>query len=154
MISDNITMAEATRSQTAIRKGIDNTPSPEIIQNMKTLAENVFEPVRKHFGGKPIAVTSFYRSPALNEAIGGSALSQHCHGTAMDIDCDVFGGISNTMLFNYIRRFLEFDQLIWEFSNPDGSPAWVHVSFVKGENRRQVLKADRVKGKVVYQNIY
>jgi hypothetical protein len=138
-ISDHITYAEAIHSQTAKRKGIDNTPNPAQVENMKLLAEKVFEPLRKWVGG-PIKVNSFFRSPELNEAIGGSKTSQHCKGQAIDID-DVYGKRSNAEMFTYIREILDFDQLIWEFGT-DMNPNWIHVSYVsKEDNRNRCLKA-------------
>lgn len=138
-ISDHITYAEAIHSQTAKRKVIDNTPNPAQVENMKIIAEKVFEPLRKWVGG-PIKVNSFFRSPELNEAIGGSKTSQHCKGQAIDID-DVYGKRSNAEMFNYIREILDFDQLIWEFGT-DMNPNWVHVSYAsKEDNRNRCLKA-------------
>lgn len=114
---------------------------------MQALAENVFEPLREHFG-HPIYITSFYRSPELNKAIGGSPSSQHCKGEAIDID-DVIGESTNADFFNYIKDNLDFDQLIWEFGN-DGSPNWVHVSYRASNNRGNVLKAVKENGKTKY----
>jgi len=116
-ISEHISIKEATRSNTAERLGIDNFPDSPTLANMQALAENVFEPLRKHFG-HPIYITSFYRSSELNKAIGGSSKSQHCKGQAIDID-DVIGSSTNADFFNYIKDNLEFDQLIWEFGNDD-----------------------------------
>lgn len=144
-ISKNITYHEATKSQTAVRNGISNDPTPEHLANMQLLAEKIFEPVRAWYK-KPITISSFYRSPALNKAIGGSATSQHCKGQAMDIDA----GDDNHKLFNYILNNLDFDQMIWEFGdirNPD----WVHVSFNAKGNRKEVLRAVKVNGITVYK---
>ena len=150
MISKNITFAEATKSQSAIRLGINNEPNKEQIEAMKYVAENIFERVRAHFGNKPIAISSFFRNFATNKAVGGSQTSQHCKGEAMDIDADTFGGITNKEIFNYIKDNLDFDQLIWEFGT-NNNPDWVHVSLTKGLNKRQVLKAVKNEfGKVVY----
>lgn len=150
MISKNITFAEATKSQSAIRLGINNEPNEEQIEAMKYVAENIFERVRSHFGNKPIAISSFFRNFATNKAVGGSQTSQHCKGEAMDIDADTFGGITNKEIFNYIKDNLDFDQLIWEFGT-NNNPDWVHVSLTKGLNKRQVLKAVKNEfGKVVY----
>jgi len=147
-ISKHISYKEATQSQTAVRKGIKNEPDAYQLQNMQTLAENVFEPIREHFG-VPIAINSFFRSPKLNKAIGGAAGSQHTQGRAIDID-DTLGGVSNKQMFEWIKENLDFDQLIWEFGN-DSNPDWVHVSYVSStENRKRVLKASRQNGKTVY----
>ena len=138
-ISDHITYAEAIHSNTAKRRGIDNTPSEIQVLSMKLLADKIFEPLRKFVGG-PIKVNSFFRSVALNEAIGGVASSQHCKGQAIDID-DVYGKKSNAEMFTYIREILDFDQLIWEFGT-DMNPNWIHVSYVsKEDNRNTCLKA-------------
>jgi hypothetical protein len=138
-ISDHITYAEAIHSQTAKRKGIDNTPNPNQIEAMKLLAEKVFEPLRKWVGG-PIKVNSFFRSPELNTAIGGSKTSQHCKGQAIDID-DVYGYKTNSEMYHWIKENLSFDQMIWEFGT-DTQPNWIHVSYVSEENNRnRCLKA-------------
>jgi len=147
-ISKHISYKEATFSQTATRKDIDNTPSEEVLQRMKTVAENIFEPLRAHVGG-PIKINSFYRSIMLNTAIGGSKSSQHTRGEAIDID-DTLGVMSNKDMFTFIKDELDFDQLIWEFGD-DENPAWVHVSYVSPENnRRRILKASKVNGKTTY----
>lgn len=148
-ISNHITYREATKSDTAIRHGIDNTPDRATIARMKLVAEKVFEPVRKHFG-IAIAITSFFRCSALNLIIGGSKTSQHVTGEAMDIDGDNFGLVSNTEIFNYIKDNLDFDQLIAEFANPDESPQWVHVSWKAEGNRKQVLRSIRKNGVTSY----
>ena len=119
---------------------------------LKTLAENIFQPIREHFGS-PIWVSSGYRSAALNKAIGGAASSQHCTGEAIDIDMDSStSGVTNRMVFDYIKDNLVFDQLIYEFGDSK-NPDWVHVSYEStGKQRKQVLKAVRVNGKTTYQN--
>ena len=151
-ISTHLNLAEVTRSDSAKRHGIDNTPTAEHLENFKLLAEKVFEPIRLHFK-EPIFISSGYRSKALNDFIGGSASSQHCKGQAIDIDMDGSkGGVTNKMVFDFIVSRLDFDQLIWEFGT-DSNPDWVHVSYAKTGNRKQKLKAVRVGGKTVYQNI-
>lgn len=149
MVSKNISYKEATHSTTAKRLGIDNTPDSEQFSNMVYVAENVFQPIREHFG-VPIYVSSFFRSEALNKAIRGSSSSTHMKGEAMDLDADVYGKVSNADIFHYIKDNLEVDQLIWEFGT-DQNPAWVHVSLSKGNNRNQILVAKRVDGKTVYE---
>jgi len=149
-LSENLSLAEVTRSDSAKRFGISNMPTPEHIENFKKLAENIFQPIRKHFG-KPIHISSGYRSLALNKLIKGSATSQHCSGEAIDIDMDGSGsGITNKQVFDYIKDNLVFDQLIWEFGttvNPD----WVHVSFEStGKQRKQILRAIKPGGKTSY----
>ena len=149
MVSKNISYKEATHSTTAKRLGIDNTPNAEQFSNMVYVAENVFQPVREHFG-VPIYVSSFFRSEALNKAVRGSSSSTHTKGEAMDLDADVYEGVTNAQIFEYIKNNLEFDQLIWEFGT-DENPAWVHVSLSKRNNRKQVLKAVRVDGQTHYE---
>ena len=148
-LSENLTLKEAIKSSTAIRLGIDNEPKIEHLENLKAIAQNVFQPIRKHFG-VPIAVTSGYRSEALNSAIKGSSRSQHCKGEALDLDADVFGGVSNKQIFEYILDHIEYDQLIWEFGS-DQDPDWVHVSYKKEGNRGQILRAVRKNNKTRYE---
>tara|TARA_R100000734_G_C3260384_1_gene59253 strand:+ start:70 stop:525 length:456 start_codon:yes stop_codon:yes gene_type:complete len=151
MISKHISNKESVYSRTALRLGIDNTPTEEHKENMIKLAEEVFEPLRAYVGG-PIKINSFYRSPELNKAIGGSSKSQHCHGQAMDID-DTFGRMTNAEMFEFIREHLDFDQMIWEFGN-DNNPDWVHVSYVSPkENRQRCLLAYKENGKTKYKVI-
>ncbi len=147
-ISNNISYSEAIRSNTATRRGIDNTPGDYEITNMVGIAENIFEPLRKWVGG-PIKINSMFRCEELNTAIGGSSRSQHCQGRAIDVD-DTFGNKTNAEMFNYIKENLNFDQLIWEFGD-DANPDWVHVSYIsKEENRNRILKASRINGKTTY----
>ena len=151
IISDHITYAEAIHSNTAKRRGIDNTPSEVQVLSMKLLADKVFEPLRKWVGG-PIKVNSFFRSVALNEAIGGAASSQHCKGQAIDID-DVYGRKTNAEMYKWIQENLDYDQMIWEFGT-DTQPNWIHVSYVsKEENRNKCLKAYKEHGKTKYKVI-
>ena len=150
-ISDHITYAEAIHSNTAKRRGIDNTPSEVQVLSMKLLADKVFEPLRKWVGG-PIKVNSFFRSVALNEAIGGAASSQHCKGQEIDID-DVYGRKTNAEMYKWIQENLDYDQMIWEFGT-DTQPNWIHVSYVsKEENRNKCLKAYKEHGKTKYKVI-
>ena len=149
-LSKNLSLAEVTKSATAKRRGIANEPTIEHLENLKAVAENIFQPLREEFMC-PIFVSSGYRSEALNEAIGGSKTSQHSTGQALDLDADVYGVITNADIFNYIIDRLTFDQLIWEFGT-DENPDWVHVSFNKdNRNRLQVLKAVRKEGKTKYE---
>ena len=153
-LSKNLSLAEVTKSTTAKRLGIDNTPDEWTIQNLKQIAINVFQPLRDAFGF-PIYVSSGYRSAELNTAIGGSRRSQHMEGRALDLDADVFGGCTNSQIFNWIKENVEFDQLIWEFGDDD-NPDWVHVSYVyDGVNRKRCLKACRDdNGKTYYEVIF
>ena len=151
MISKHISYKEGVYSTTAIRKGIDNTPTDDHLYFMEIIAEEIFEPLRTYVGG-PIKINSFYRSPELNTAIGGSATSQHCKGQAMDID-DTFGKMSNAEMYHWIKENLDFDQMIWEFGDDD-NPAWVHVSYVSpSKNRNRCLKAYKQSGKTKYKVI-
>jgi hypothetical protein len=150
-ISKHISYKEATRSATALRLGIENTPNEYELQNMEIIAKKVFEPLREAVDA-PIKINSFFRSEKLNKAIGGSGKSQHCQGRAIDID-DVYGSVSNAYMFYYIKDNLDFDQLIWEFGS-DANPDWVHVSYVdEDSNRKRCLKAIREDGKTKYIDI-
>ncbi len=146
-LTKNFTTEEFTRSQTAIRQNIDNTPTEEHIENMQLLCEMVLQPVRDHFG--PIAINSGFRGVVLNKAIGGSWKSQHCEGKAVDIECP---GTSNRYVAEWISENCTFDQLILEFHRkgvPDSG--WVHVSYNRGSNRMQRLRAVKEDGKTVYK---
>jgi hypothetical protein len=151
-ISTHLNLAEVTRSDSAKRHNIDNTPTAEHLENFKLLAEKVFEPIRLHFK-TPIFISSGYRSKALNDLIKGSSSSQHCKGEAIDIDMDGSkGGVTNKMVFDFIVSRLDFDQCIHEFGT-DENPDWVHVSYTKGKNRKQKLRAVRTNGKTSYITI-
>ena len=148
MISKHISYKEGVYSNTATRRGIENTPNDEQLKCMETIAEEIFEPLRAYVGG-PIKINSFFRSPELNKAIGGSGKSQHCKGQAIDID-DTFGRMTNAEMYHWIKEYLDFDQMIWEFGDDD-NPAWVHVSYVSAEdNRNRCLKAYKENGKTAY----
>jgi hypothetical protein len=125
----NFTLEELTQTST----GLPNEPTPIEIQNLQSLAFNVLQPLRDRLG-RPIKVTSGFRSQAVNHAVGGSPTSQHRVGQAADLVCE-----DNAMLFDIIKTQLRFDQLIWESGN-DFQPAWVHVSFNPAYNRNEVLK--------------
>lgn len=127
------TIDELCRSETAQRKGINNTPTDNVRKNLTALVDNVLDPLRDWYG-KPIYVNSGYRCPALNKAVGGVANSQHLTGQAADIDTN--NTAENHKLMKHIEENLDFDQLIWE-----NGGAWVHVSYRSdGKNRRQVLR--------------
>jgi hypothetical protein len=150
-ISQHISHKEATRSVTAMRLGIDNTPNEYQLQNMELIAEKIFEPLRQKAGG-PIKINSFFRCEDLNKAIGGSSRSQHCQGRAIDLD-DTYGFMTNAEMYNYIKEKLDFDQIIWEFGT-DENPDWVHVSYVDADsNRKRCLKAYKDNGKTAYKVI-
>lgn len=134
-ISTHITLKEATTSQTATRLGIDNTPDTQTIERMKVVAEKCFEPMREWYG-KPLTVSSFYRCPELNKAVGGSKTSQHVKGEAIDIDTG--SRTENKKLLEWAKANLIFDQLLYEFGDETG-PEWVHISFSLSGNRNQYL---------------
>jgi zinc D-Ala-D-Ala carboxypeptidase len=141
-ISQHVSYAEAIKSQAAIRNRFDNTPGAIELANMKKVAEMCFEPLRKHFNC-PIGISSFYRSRFVNTLIGGAKNSQHLTGQAMDIDADIFGGVTNAQIFEWLKKNVDFDQLIWEYGD-DKNPAWVHISYVSPQkNRRQILRIKR-----------
>lgn len=135
-LTKNFSLIELTSSETAVRKGIDNTPNQVVVTNLKELCENVMQPLRDWYG-KPINITSGYRSPKLNKAIGGSSTSDHCYGCAIDF---TLPKEDYKMVFDWIRTNLTFDQILWEFGD-DTAPQWIHVSFRLGNNRKQVLRA-------------
>lgn len=147
-LSKNLTLAECTKSQTATRHGIDNSPGSKELQNLKLVAEKIFQPIREHFG-KPIAVTSGFRCQELNRMIGGSSTSSHMKGQALDIDAHIFGGLKNSEIVAFALAHLDYDQLIWEFGTND-EPAWVHISYRKEGNRNQFLQAVRINGRTKY----
>ena len=135
-LSGHFSLAELTKSQTATRKGIDNKPTLDHIENLTELCTQVLEPTRRNFG-KPMVISSGYRSEELCEAIGSSKNSQHAKGQAADFE---MFGVDNKELAKYIKNNLVFDQLILEFYNPDDpSSGWVHCSYSKEENRKQSL---------------
>ena len=148
-----LTLGEVVRSESAKRNGISNMPTEEHLENMKALGVNVFDKIREHFG-KPIGLSSGYRSEELNNAIKGSSkTSQHCKGEAFDIDADIHGGLTNSEIFDFVRKNLDFDQMIWEYGT-DAQPDWVHVSFKRnGGNRKAILRCKRVNGAPSYTNM-
>ena len=145
-LSKNFTLQEFTKSQTALRLGIDNNPSSEHLDAARLLFDTVVQRVRDHFG--PTVINSGYRGPELNEAVGGSSKSQHCKGEAVDIEVP---GIPNATVAEWIKDNCDFDQLILEFYTP-GIPdsGWVHVSYKADGNRRSILTATKQDGKTVY----
>ena len=151
-LSNNFTLNELTKSQTATRKGINNEPATEHVENLIHLAKTILQPVREHFG-KPVMISSGYRSPELCEAIGSSAKSQHAKGEAADFEIP---GIDNKELATWIVANTEFDQLILEFYiENDPNSGWVHCSVKTPpeEGRKQILQAKKIEGKTVYEPI-
>ena len=142
-ISENISYKEAVRSETAKRLGISNKPKKEHIENMELIAEKIFQPLRE-WVDHPIRINSFYRSEELNSRIGGAVSSANKDGLAIDLDS--LGGKTNLEMLHYIKDNLEFDVLINEYPNEEGEPKWIHVSWNKKKNRKQVLEIKR-KGK-------
>ena len=147
-LTENFSLAEMTKSETALRLDLPNDPEPDHLENMKALAENVLQPVRNYFG-MGVKVNSAYRHPDVNKAVGGSTTSDHCKGMAADIEIP---GIPNAELAEWIQNNLEFRQLILEFYTP-GVPdsGWVHVSYNPADNKKQVLTAMKENGKTVYK---
>jgi len=145
-LSENFTLQEFTKSQTALRHGIDNTPSEEHLSAAKKLFAEVVQPVRNQFG--VTVINSGYRGPELNAKVGGSSRSQHCKGEAVDIEVP---GVPNAEVAQWIADNTDFDQLILEFYTP-GVPdsGWVHVSHTT-ENRGEILTAMKENGKTVYK---
>lgn len=151
-LSEHLSLKEVISSDTAKRLGISNQPTPEHLNNLKLVAEKIFEPIRNHFD-KPIKVSSGYRSKELNSSIPGSSLtSQHCSGEALDLDQDDMPtGVTNKMVFEYIKNNLTFDQLILEYPDEFGLPSWVHVSYESnGKQRKQILIAHKENNSVKY----
>lgn len=141
-LSPHFTLGEMTVSQAASRRGLDNTPGPAVIEALKALCVNLLEPIRVHYG-RPVVVTSGYRSPRVNKAVGGSPTSQHCLGEAADFTVP---GVSNLAVARWIRDTLEYDQLIYEF----GEGGWIHASWRASRRRSQELSAQRTTRGTVY----
>jgi hypothetical protein len=148
-LSANFTLKELTRSDTADRLDIDNTPNEEQIEALRLLCENILQPVRDHFG-KPVKINSGFRCPTLNQATGGSATSDHCKGQACDFEID---GVSNPELAEWVSQNCKYTQLILEFYT-QGQPnsGWVHVSYDPNNLKKQELTAVKVAGKTTYLN--
>ena len=148
-LSRNFTLSELIKSDTAIRKGINNNPNAEQIEKLKALCENILQPVRDHFGR--VKVTSGFRSVELCEAIGSSSRSQHARAEAADFEVV---GVDNAELFDWIKNNLQPDQLILEFYTP-GEPnsGWIHASWIEGTPRASYLHAYRSEGKTKYRPV-
>jgi zinc D-Ala-D-Ala carboxypeptidase len=146
-LTKNFTLEEMTKSETALRHDLENTPNEQEISSMKLLAEKVLQPVRDHFG-KGVKVNSGFRNQDVNQKVGGSRNSDHTRGQACDIEIP---GIPNAELAEWIKDNLQFNQLILEFYTP-GVPdsGWVHVSYIPEDNKKQVLTATKKDGKTVY----
>jgi zinc D-Ala-D-Ala carboxypeptidase len=143
-LSKNFSLKEMIRSDYASRKGIDNTPSSLVVNNLMLLADKVLQPIRDQFGA--VIINSGYRSPQLNVAIGGSKTSDHVLGLAADIEVP---NLSNYMLAKWCEQNLKFKQLILEFYTPgDVDSGWVHISY---GSKQQVLTAVKENGKTIYK---
>jgi len=140
-LSEHFTLEELTKSETALRLGIENKPDEDEIVNLVELCNRILEPVRKHFG-IPFSPNSAYRGPKLNKAIGASSKSQHQTGHAVDIE---LVGVDNYELAKWIEGNLNFDQLILEFYTGHPSSGWVHISLIEEFNRRKVNTFDGKK---------
>jgi hypothetical protein len=151
-LTKNFSLEELTRSDTAERKGIDNSPTAEHIHNLAALCENVLQPLRdklKH----SIRVTSGYRSEKLNNAIGGSKTSEHSFGKAADIKLIIDGENKSELLYlSILEMGIPFRQMIWEFGDEE-TPSWVHISFNKDDNKKQTLRAYKENNKTKYSTI-
>ena len=145
-ISTHISFEEATKSETAIRKGIKNIPNKEQLENMKLVADKCFEPIRLFFK-VAIFINSFFRCIELNKIIGGSKTSEHCEGKAIDIDGKHL--IKNSKIFFWALENLKFTQLIWEFGDNE-NPEWVHISYDKNNLKQEVLRAEKIGTKTIY----
>jgi len=138
-LSKNFVLSEVTRSNTAKRLGLDNGPNKDHLRNIQRLISNLIQPMRDALG--PIRISSGYRNPNVNRAIGGSTKSQHCKGEALDLQFWNNGKISNKEIYDWVLNSeIEFDQMINEFDF-----AWIHISFIKEGNRKQVLEAYKDK---------
>lgn len=146
-LTNNFTLEELTKSETALRRGLDNTPTDDVVANLRILSEKVLQPVRDHFA-KGVKVNSGYRAPEVNAAVGGSKTSDHCLGMAADIEIP---GLPNAELAQWIEANLEYTQVILEFYTqgvPDSG--WVHVSYDPKNLKKQSLTAVKREGKTVY----
>lgn len=146
-LSKNFSLSEFTKSETAIRKGLDNTPTLQVIENLQKLVDNVIQPIRDHYG-KSVKINSGYRAPEVNASVGGSKTSDHCKGQAADIEIT---GVANGDLAEYIVNNYKFTQVILEFYTqgiPDSG--WVHVSYDPANLKCEVLTAVKQDGKTVY----
>ena len=150
-LTENFSLLELTKSQTAERKGIDNTPSPTHQENLKSLCTSILQPIRDHFN-RVVSVSSGYRSEALCIAIGSKISSQHAKGQAADFE---FYGLSNGELAEWIREILDYDQLILEFWTPESpNNGWIHCSYNSEGNRKEYLRAYKNEGKTKYEQIF
>lgn len=150
-LSENVTLAEVTKSSVASKFGVSNNPTQEHLENLKLVINKIFEPVRAGLGNYPIYISCGYRSSEVNAKIkGASKTSYHLTGKALDLDADVFGEITNAQIFNYIKDNLEYAELIWEYGT-DENPDWVHVAYDSGNNIKKTLRCYSINGKPKYE---
>ena len=148
-LTRNFTLQELTKSDTAIRKGIDNNPNADQVEKLKVLCEEILQPVRDHFGR--VRVTSCFRTDELCQAIGSSPNSQHSRAEACDFECP---GVDNAELSDCIHSHLDYDQLILEFYTPgEKKSGWVHCSFTTDQPRKQYMHAFKQEGRTKYKPI-
>jgi len=146
-LSKNFALSEVTHSNTAKRLGISNEPTKEHMDKLEMLIRSIIQPLRDSIG--PIRISSGYRNPSLNSAIGGSSSSQHCKGEALDIQFWEMGQMNNKVIYDWILNSgIEFDQMINEFDY-----SWIHISLKEEGNRRQTLEAYKKEGLTKYRNI-
>ena len=138
-LTAHFTLDEMLKSQTALRRGLDNSPEPKQLENLISLCESVLEPIRQHWN-RPVIVSSGFRAPAVNKAIGSKPNSQHTKGQAADIEIP---GIDNFTLYLWVAENMNFDQLILEYYTGEPASGWVHVSYVRRGNRNQTLRIDK-----------
>ena len=141
-LSKHFSLKEMTKSGTAARLGLDNTPNEEQIENLKALCENILEPLRDYYESRPIMVSSGFRSEKLSEAIGSSSRSQLCKGEAVDFEIP---GFDNKQVAAHIKNNFDFDQLISEYYEEGvADSGWIHVAYKRdGSNRKQSLIKDK-----------
>ena len=148
-LSENFSLAEFTKSNTAIRYGLDNTPTDEHIENLKALCVNILQPLRDYIK-RPLRINSGYRGEELNQKVNGSSSSDHCKGKAADLELWIDGVEDNALIFEAIQYLnLPFYQMIWEFGDSD-QPNWVHVAYREDNPKQQSLKAVKMDGKTQY----
>ncbi len=146
-LTRNFSLHELTKSETALRYDMENTPGPAEAANLTELAGKVLQPIRDHYQ-KGVKINSGFRHPDVNAKVGGSRTSDHCRGMAADLEIP---GVANAELAQWVKDNLEFTQLILEFYTP-GIPdsGWVHVSYDPGNLKKQVMTATKQNGKTVY----
>jgi len=147
-LSKHFSLEEMTKSSTASRMGIDNTPNEEQIENLKAICENILEPLREYYESRPITITSGFRCPALSKAIGSSENSQHCKAEAVDFE---IAGFDNREVAAHIKNNFDFDQLISEYYTGVPDSGWIHVSYKKSGNRKQSLIKNKGEGYIEWQ---